>query len=409
MTKIAYQGERFSNCEFAAKQLAQLLDLGEVSFVPKRTSSRVVDTLLKREADYGVVAVHNSIFGEVAETAAALADVDAIEHGVCNLPIHHCLYSLSADIGGQELTHIYSHPQALGQCTTTLNRVAPNAQRNSTEDTAFAARQLKEGNFSPTSGVICRKEAGEHHGLNLIAANIEDEAGNTTTFKVFSIRASNAIPVISRKERLINLICRPSIVRWTISGLLTLMIFAALLLNAYLGWTAWTISSTLVGALAAAVITLTSPKYILWAQQRRIVGYWKYRPVPKREDAPVEEKHDVERIVIIDRINGELRLRGWQVGDGDAHRWQSDGTLFHNSSDAKGQLIYEYRNTLSHKQATLVGIVSLYWNTTDPAQLVTDMSGLYYGHGATQDDGTLTYKRISGEEFERLRFAKQPQ
>lgn len=406
MMKIAYQGERFSNSEFAAKQLVKMLDLSDATLVPRRTSERVVDSLRRGEADFGVVAVRNSTFGDVEETARALDGLNSIEHATCDLPIHHHLFSLAEDVTADKLTHVYSHPQALGQCKRTLGEIAPNAQLNSSQDTSFAAEQLKDGNYSETSGVVCRRESGEHYGLSLLRSNVEDETGNSTTFKIISLRASNAIPTVPARDRMANLVCRPFFVRWAIGGVLTAAIFATLLLNAYVGWSAWTISTTIVGTLGTVLLTMTSPKYVLWSQQRRILGFWKYRPIPKRENAPADEKHDIERIVIIDRVNGELRLRGWQSGDGDAHRWQSDGTLFKHSTDTSGQLVYQYRNTLSHQQSTLVGIVSLYWNTSDPAQLVTDMSGLYYGHGTTQDDGTMNYQRISQDEFERLRYAK---
>ena len=184
---IAYQGEQFSNSEIAAKEFVLQMKFEDVNFVPMRTSGRVVDLLVRGVADYGVLAIKNSFFGEVLETKNAMEGISYVEHKVLHMPIHHCLFSGPNKPQAKKLTQIYSHVQALGQCKATLAEIAPNASLDEAEDTAFAAKQLGDGNYSELSGVLCRREAGEANGLFLLKENVEDSPNNVTSFVLISL------------------------------------------------------------------------------------------------------------------------------------------------------------------------------------------------------------------------------
>lgn len=179
---IAYQGIFGSNSHTAALEMAEKLGIPAFDTIEAITSAGVVAALQNGSAQYGVVATHNIIAGEVLETTAALA---TLPHTVlCNhtLPIHHCLFAKQAGIPP---TTIASHIQALGQCKFYLAQYYPAATQEELADTALGARYLSDGTLPDSTAVLCRKNAGEHFGLVMLAENVEDLKENRTDFILF--------------------------------------------------------------------------------------------------------------------------------------------------------------------------------------------------------------------------------
>ena len=182
--KIGYQGCIGSNSETAAKQFVKTLGLQNVKFIPFVVSKNVVAALVEGCIDYGVMAVSNSVSGEVQETKTALV------HGVelcCQLAmsIHHCVFVKSPDA---KIKFIASHIQALKQTERTCNRILPDVAFIECADTALAAKMLHNGAYTDDYAVICKKDAGLAYGLHLFAENVEDNKLNTTTFGLFKLK-----------------------------------------------------------------------------------------------------------------------------------------------------------------------------------------------------------------------------
>ncbi len=92
-------------------------------------------------ADYGVLAIENSIHGIVSPTLDLLAHSPLTVVAEIELPIHHCLISgTSLD----NITTIYSHEQALAQCRDWLNAHLPNATRVPVTSTARGVQMARE-------------------------------------------------------------------------------------------------------------------------------------------------------------------------------------------------------------------------------------------------------------------------
>ncbi len=176
---IAYQGIIGSNSHATSIEIAQKLNLGEVNMIEAVSSAGVVAALKSGEADYGVMAVHNKIAGEVIETSLALKDIShkiICEH---TLPIHHCLFVKDKTT---QIKTVASHIQALNQCKAYLANNYKNVPLQELVDTAIGARHLQENILPADTAVICRKNAGEYFNLHLIAKNIEDMQNNETRF-----------------------------------------------------------------------------------------------------------------------------------------------------------------------------------------------------------------------------------
>ena len=68
----------------------------------------------------------------------------------------------------------------------------------------------------------------------------------------------------------------------------------------------------------------------------------------------------------------------------------------------KGGLVYAYESPASSQRRNVKGIAYVTWRTKHPASVVNIMRGMYYGT-MTHDEGTLTYLRITEEEYNRHR------
>lgn len=182
--KIGFQGDIGSNAEEATGKFVDILKNNKLEQVALITSKNVVSALLDKKIKYGVMAIRNSIIGEVIETKNAINEkiemIDSIE-----IDIHHCLFAKNEN---SLLQYVASHIQALQQTEKTRAKILKDVQEVECIDTALAAKMLYDGEYSENYAVICRKNAGNIYGLKLIAENIEDDKSNKTTFGLFRLK-----------------------------------------------------------------------------------------------------------------------------------------------------------------------------------------------------------------------------
>lgn len=143
----------------------------------------VFDAVVNDRADYGVLPIENSTAGEVSQTYRLLAKYDFYICKSTQINIKHCL---AAKKGTKEIKAIYSHEQALAQCSGFVKKsgAAPIPYQN----TALAAKMVAE-NDDFTSAVICSELAASLYGLEILAKDIADNPDNTTRFICISKRA----------------------------------------------------------------------------------------------------------------------------------------------------------------------------------------------------------------------------
>jgi chorismate mutase / prephenate dehydratase len=173
-TRIAYLGPQYSY-----SYLAAIRHFGEASnLVPVATIGAVFQELLRDQSKFGVVPIENSTDGRVVDTLGMFARFPVHICGEVLLPIHHCLLGRCSRT---EVTEVHSKPQALSQCRTWLAQHLPEARLVEITSTAAAAKLAAE---RPGVAAIASREAGVHHGLQVIDANIEDNANNVTRFVI---------------------------------------------------------------------------------------------------------------------------------------------------------------------------------------------------------------------------------
>lgn len=102
--------------------------------------------------------------------------------------IHHQLLAPDSVSDPKELKAIFSHPQALAQCSRLLRELGISSLP--ANSTAGAAEDVA-GRKSESFGAIASRLAGEIYGLKVLVPDIEDETGNTTLFHVLGRRISS--------------------------------------------------------------------------------------------------------------------------------------------------------------------------------------------------------------------------
>ena len=178
--KIGYLGP-----EGTFTQAAALKHFGHaVTTVPMAAISDVFQEVESGGCHYGVVPVENSSEGVVSHTLDMFLNSPLKICGEVTLRIHHNLMGRDADLGNLQV--IYSHQQSLAQCRGWLDRHLPLVERTPVGSNAEAAQRAARTAYS---AAIASATAAELYGLQVLAPNIEDEAGNTTRFLVVGEQA----------------------------------------------------------------------------------------------------------------------------------------------------------------------------------------------------------------------------
>lgn len=175
--KIAFQGELGANSHLAIKAV-----FPQAESLACPTFEDAFEAVRSGEADYGMIPIQNSLAGRVAEIHHLLPTSGLHIIGEYFLPIHHQLMAIKGATL-ESLKVVQSHIQALGQCR--LNLRAMGLKPEAAADTAGSARMVAELK-DPTRGALAPALAAEIYGLEILKANIEDAAHNTTRFVVLS-------------------------------------------------------------------------------------------------------------------------------------------------------------------------------------------------------------------------------
>jgi chorismate mutase/prephenate dehydratase len=176
--KVAFQGERGAYSESAVYTF-----FGATADVkPCRDLAEVFESVDKQEAQFGVVPVENSLEGSVNQTYDLFLTYNLKVCGEIIIRISHCLIA-NPSTSLEAVKTVYSHPQALAQCRSFLERLG--RELIPTYDTAGSVKMLKEKGLKEAAAVASEK-AAEIYGMKILAREIEDNPENYTRFFVLS-------------------------------------------------------------------------------------------------------------------------------------------------------------------------------------------------------------------------------
>ena len=172
--RVAYLGP-----EYTYSHLAAIHRFGQsVELVPVGTIGAVFEEVQSKQVNFGLVPLENSTDGRVADTLDMFTRIPVKICGEVQLAIHHNLLGKGTRAKVEE---VYSKPQALSQCRNWLAKHLPAARAIEVTSTATAAQIARD---KPGAAAIASVQAGVNYGLDVLASDIEDVAGNTTRFAV---------------------------------------------------------------------------------------------------------------------------------------------------------------------------------------------------------------------------------
>jgi chorismate mutase/prephenate dehydratase len=173
--RVAYLGPPGTNTHVAG-----LRHFGaSADYVPTRGIREVFEEVERGRADVGVVPIENSTEGVVNHTLDGLIESDLLISGEVSLEIHHHLLGRAAALA--DVKRVVSHPQALAQCRSWLDRHLPQADVGEVASTAAAAEHALA---DPTVAAIASELAARTYGVPVLRERIEDHAQNVTRFVV---------------------------------------------------------------------------------------------------------------------------------------------------------------------------------------------------------------------------------
>ncbi len=162
--RVAYLGPAYSYSHLAAiHRFGQSVEL-----VPVASIGAVFEEINGRQADFGLVPIENSTDGRVADTLEMFTRLPARICGEVQLRIHH---NLLGKCSRAEVEEVYSKPQALSQCRNWLAKHLPAARLVEVTSTTTAAQLAQD---KPGAAAIASLQAGVQYGLDVLAADIED-------------------------------------------------------------------------------------------------------------------------------------------------------------------------------------------------------------------------------------------
>ena len=180
MNTIAYLGPEHTNTHLAAlKRFGR-----KATYVHAPTIDDVFQLVERERADYGVVPIENSLEGAVTHTLDRFIDFKRSPvtiQGEIEQPIHHYLI-MRRDQARKRVALVYSHPQALAQCSAWLEKQLPRAMPMETSSTAEAVQKLIAQ--QKDRAAIARRELA---GKRFQAISIPLSADNKTRFLILGL------------------------------------------------------------------------------------------------------------------------------------------------------------------------------------------------------------------------------
>ncbi|WP_456477586.1 prephenate dehydratase [Geoglobus ahangari] len=151
------------------------------SRLPLIYQSKVEDIFLAVEsgkADYGIVPIENSLQGTVLQTLDALLRHNVEVFAEYESEIRHNLVAKKR-LPLRDIEVVYSHPQAIAQCSEFINNYLPHAEIRYTRTTSEAIEMLDD-----RSAAIASELAAKLYRLQVIKRDIQSLTSNRTRFYI---------------------------------------------------------------------------------------------------------------------------------------------------------------------------------------------------------------------------------
>lgn len=202
---LGFLGPKGTYSDQAATLYAQQHGLTASQVYPSITA--VGQAVVAGDSDLGLIPNENSSGAFVAETSGLLAKGDPGWRvvGELTLPISNTLL-VKPGTPASAIRTIISHPQPFKQSASYLAQNYPNVARQEVASTAAAAEAVSRGDGS--SAAISAPAAASVYGLSVLAADIQDDKNNATSFWAVQ-KAGKAFPETYPNRLLVMLDAAP--------------------------------------------------------------------------------------------------------------------------------------------------------------------------------------------------------
>ena len=179
MKKVSYQGVPGAYSESAARKFfgEEISTIGCFTFKDALISA--VPEKSPTDVNHCILPVENSIEGTVGQSIDEIVKINLHAIGEVYLKVEHCLIGRGKL---DEVTKVYSHPQALGQCSDFIEdhdmRTVP------TYDTAGSVEIIKR--LEDNCAAIASSLASSLYNVPIIKEGISNNSNNFTRFLIFS-------------------------------------------------------------------------------------------------------------------------------------------------------------------------------------------------------------------------------
>lgn len=180
MKSISIQGIKGS---FHHEAVNRFFQNEKVEIIDSPTFKTVVRDVINGKANYGMMAIENSIAGAILPNYSLITNHGLHIVGEVVLPIKHHLLALPGETL-DSISEIRTHPMALLQCENFLEKY-PDWKLLSKDDTATCAYNIHSKKMKGIA-TIGSKLAAEMYQLQVLAENIHDVSDNYTRFYLLS-------------------------------------------------------------------------------------------------------------------------------------------------------------------------------------------------------------------------------
>ncbi|MFC2068763.1 prephenate dehydratase [Chloroflexota bacterium] len=179
MVKVSIQGYQGSFHDIVARRKFG----GDLELIERSAFFEVFEDVKTAVADFGVVAIENSIGGSILENFDLLLKYNLKIVAEMYLRIVHNLIVLPG-VTMRHVKEVYTHPIAVMQC---LNFLQAHSEMKiiRTDDTAGSVKMIKERDLI-NAAAIASKLAAEIYDMEILASSIETAKENYTRFLVIS-------------------------------------------------------------------------------------------------------------------------------------------------------------------------------------------------------------------------------
>ncbi|MFW6049934.1 MAG: bifunctional 3-deoxy-7-phosphoheptulonate synthase/chorismate mutase [Myxococcota bacterium] len=184
---VAYQGGEGSYSQMTAMRHFGARN-ADVVYQGFDTFQSMLEAVRDDRADYAVLPIENTTAGSINESYDLLARMDLALVGEEIQRVDHCLVALE-HVPLSAIRRVYSHPQALAQCSEFLATLH-NCHVEAFTDTALAVAKIKQ-DHDLSQAAIASEEAARLYGLPILKRDIANQKQNYTRMVIVARRPAH--------------------------------------------------------------------------------------------------------------------------------------------------------------------------------------------------------------------------